>query len=42
MLERKNFRKNPNLLATYIREGIPWLEDGDSNSLKPEYIKSFT
>jgi hypothetical protein len=41
MLENNNFQKNPNLLARYIREGIPWLEDEDSNSLKPEEVKSF-
>jgi len=35
------FRKNPNLLARYIREGTPWLEDEDSSSLKQEDIKSF-
>ena len=35
------FRKNPNLLARYIREGISWLEDEDSSSLKQEDIKSF-
>jgi len=35
------FRKNPNLLARYIREGTPWLEDEDSSSPKPEDVKSF-
>jgi hypothetical protein len=35
------FRKNPNLLARYILEGISWLEDENSNSLKQEDIKSF-
>ena len=35
------FRKNPNLLARYIREGVPWLEDEDSSSPKPEDVKSF-
>jgi hypothetical protein len=35
------FRKNPNLLAKYIREGVPWLEDEDSNSPKSEDVKTF-
>ena len=35
------FRKNPNLLARYIRKGIPWLEDEETSSLKPEDVKSF-
>jgi hypothetical protein len=35
------FRKNPNLLARYIREGVPWLEDEDLNSLTQDDIKSF-
>jgi hypothetical protein len=35
------FRKNPNLLARYVREGISWLEEEDSSSLKQEDIKSF-
>jgi len=35
------FRKNPNLLARYIREGVPWLEDEDLSSPKPEDVKSF-
>jgi hypothetical protein len=35
------FRKNPNLLARYIREDVPWLEDEDSSSPKPEDVKSF-
>ena len=35
------FRKNPNLLARYIREGISWLEDEDTSSPKPEDIRSF-
>jgi hypothetical protein len=35
------FQKNPNLLARYIREGTPWLEDEDSSSFKQEDIKSF-
>jgi len=35
------FRKNPKLLAKYIREGIPWLEGEDSSSHKPEDVKSF-
>ena len=35
------FRKNPNLLARYIREGTPWLEDEDYSSPKPEDVKSF-
>ena len=36
------FRKNPNLLARYIREEISWSEDEDSISLKQEDIKSYT
>ena len=35
------FRKNPTLLARYIREGIPCLEDEDSGSPKPEDVHSF-
>jgi hypothetical protein len=35
------FRKNPNLLARYIREGVPWLEDEDQGAPKPEDVKSF-
>jgi hypothetical protein len=35
------YRKNLNLLARYIREGIPWLEDEDSSSPNPEDVKSF-
>jgi len=35
------FQKNPNLLARYIREGVPWLEDEDSGSPKPEDVQSF-
>ena len=35
------FRKNPNLLARYVREGTPWLESEDSSSPKPEEVKSF-
>jgi hypothetical protein len=35
------FRKNPNLLARYIRQEI-WSEDEDSISLKQEDIKSYT
>jgi len=38
---QEHFRKNPNLLAKYIREGIPWLENKDSSYSKPEYAKSF-
>jgi hypothetical protein len=34
------FRKNPKLLAKYIREGVPWLED-DSNYPKPEDEQAF-
>jgi hypothetical protein len=34
------FRKNPNLLARYIREGVPWLEDQDSSPLGEE-VKVF-
>jgi hypothetical protein len=39
--QRKNFRKNPNPLARYIREGTPWLEDEGSGSPKPEDVKNF-
>jgi hypothetical protein len=35
------FRKNPNLLARYIREGTPWLDDECSDSPKLEDVKSF-
>jgi hypothetical protein len=35
------FRKNPNLLAKYIREGTPWLDKQDSRSPKTEEVKSF-
>jgi hypothetical protein len=35
------FRKNPTLLARYIREGAPWLEVEDSRSPKSEGVKSF-
>jgi predicted lipase len=35
------FRKNPNLQARYIREGISWLEEEDSSYLKQEDIISF-
>lgn len=35
------FRKNPGLLAKYIREGISWHEERDSNSLKMDEIKAF-
>ena len=35
------FKKNPNLLARYIREGIPWLEEEDRGTPKTEDIKSF-
>jgi hypothetical protein len=35
------FRKNPNLLARYIREGTPWLEDGGTGSPKPEEVELF-
>jgi len=35
------FRKNPNLLARYVREGTPWLESEDSTSPKPEDVKYF-
>jgi len=35
------FRKNPKLLARYIREGVSWLEGEDSSSPKPEDVKSF-
>ena len=29
------FCKNPNLLARYIREGTPWLEDEDNANTQP-------
>jgi hypothetical protein len=35
------FQKNPIMPVKYIREGIPWLENKDSSSFKPEYVKSF-
>jgi hypothetical protein len=35
------FHKNPKLLARYIREGTPWIEDEGSGSPKPEEVKSF-
>jgi hypothetical protein len=35
------FCKNPNILARYIREGTPWLEDECSGSTKPEDVKNF-
>jgi hypothetical protein len=38
---QEHLGKNPNLLAKYIREGNPWLENKDSSSFKPEYVKSF-
>jgi len=42
MLEHKiASKKNPNLLARYIHEGISLLEDEDSSSLKQD-IKSYT
>jgi hypothetical protein len=34
------FLKNPNLLARYIREDVPWLEYEDTSSPKPEDVKS--
>jgi hypothetical protein len=34
------FRKNPNLLARYVREGTPWLESEDSSTPKLEDVKS--
>jgi hypothetical protein len=35
------FRKSPNLLARYIREGIPWLEEQDANSPGTEEVQTF-
>ena len=35
------FKKNTNLLAKYIREGISWLEEEESGSPKPEDVKTF-
>ena len=34
------FKKNPNLLAKYIREGVPWLDDLDPSPLREE-VKTF-
>ena len=35
------FKKNPNLLAKYIREGVPWLDDLDPSPLREEEVKTF-
>jgi len=35
------FRKDPKLLAKYIREGTPWLEEKDPSSPTPKDVKSF-
>ena len=39
--KQENFRKNPNLLARYVQEGTPWLQEKNSSSPKPEDVNSF-
>ena len=34
------YKKNPGVLAKYIREGIPWLDDPETN-INPADIQAF-